>query len=87
MRKGGSWVNTFGWLVGSGPGAGYGLKILLCGAGGTLVALWGLLNPAIRLANKNMPDIVLPPVVGLVRKTQPIPSTAGTNDNANKTQG
>jgi len=87
MREGGSWVNTFEWLVGSGPGAGYGLMILFCGVGGTLVALWGLINPTIRLANTNMPDIILPPPVGLVRKTQPIPPRTTTNENANKTQG
>lgn len=71
MREGGALVNLFGWLVGTEPGAGYGLMILLCGVGGTLVGLWGLLTPAIRNADENMPDIILPPPVGLVRKTQP----------------
>jgi MFS transporter, DHA3 family, macrolide efflux protein len=71
MQAGGPLANTFAWLVGTGPGAGYGLMILLCGVGGTLVGLWGFLSPTIRNANENMPDIILPPPVGLVRKTQP----------------
>jgi MFS family permease len=72
MRSGGAWTGVFGWLVGSGPGAGYGLMIFLCGIGGTLVGLWGFLSPSIRKADKTMPDIVLPPPVGLIRRTQPL---------------
>jgi MFS family permease len=74
MRSGGTLVNTFGWLVGTGPGAGYGLMILLCGIGGTLVGLWGYLSPMIRDADQNMPDIVLPPPVGLVRRAPTLPN-------------
>src|SRR5574341_1198998 len=66
MQAGGLWTNIFGWLVGTGPGAGYGLMIFLCGIGGTLVGLWGYLAPSIRNAEQIMPDIVLPPPVGLV---------------------
>jgi len=72
MREGGGWTNAFSWLVGSGPGAGYGLLIFLCGIGGALVGLAGYLMPFIRNADINMPDIVIPPPVGLVRRTQPI---------------
>jgi MFS transporter, DHA3 family, macrolide efflux protein len=68
MRGGGAWVNIFGWLVGTGPGAGYGLMIFLCGIGGTLVGLWGYLSPSIRNVEQVMPDIILPPPVGLVRR-------------------
>jgi DHA3 family macrolide efflux protein-like MFS transporter len=68
MRAGGAWVHVFGWLVGTGPGAGYGLMIFLCGIGGTLVGLWGYIIPSIRNAEQTMPDIVLPPPVGLVRR-------------------
>jgi MFS family permease len=71
MQSGSALADAFGWLVGTGPGAGYGLMILLCGIGGTLVGVWGFLSPTIRNANETMPDIILPPPVGLVRKTQP----------------
>jgi DHA3 family macrolide efflux protein-like MFS transporter len=73
MRAGGSWTNAFGWLVGTGPGAGYGLMIFICGIGGSLVALSGYLIPAIRFADENMPDIVIPPPVGLVRRDPTVP--------------
>jgi len=76
MQAEGVWSNIFGWLVGTGPGAGYGLMILLCGIGGTLVGLWGYLTPSIRNAEEIMPDIVLPPPIGLVRRKQP-PSSEG----------
>ena len=72
MQAGGPLANTFAWLVGTGPGAGYGLMILLCGVGGALVGLWGFLSPTIRNANENMPDVLLPPPVGLLRKTLPL---------------
>jgi len=74
MREGGTLVNTFSWLVGTGPGAGYGLMIFLCGIGGTLVGLWGYLSPSIRNADQIMPDIVLPPPVGLVRRDPTLPA-------------
>jgi hypothetical protein len=77
MQAGGAWASTFGWLVGTGPGAGYGLMIFLCGIGGTLVGLWGYLSPSIRNAEQIMPDIVLPPPVGLVRREHPLSSERG----------
>jgi MFS family permease len=43
MQPGGALVEPFGWLVGVGPGAGFGLLIFLCGIGGTLVGLSGYL--------------------------------------------
>jgi hypothetical protein len=58
----------FGWLVGTGPGSGFGLMILLCGIGGALVGLSGYLFPAIRNVDKDLPDFVPPPPVGLVRR-------------------
>ena len=68
MSTGGTLAHTFGWLVGTGPGAGFGLMIFLCGIGGTLVGLWGYFSPAIRNADWNLPDYVLPPPVGLVKR-------------------
>jgi MFS family permease len=56
MVEGGFLANTFGWLVGTGPGSGFGLMILFCGIGGALVGFVGYLTPAIRNVNKIMPD-------------------------------
>jgi MFS family permease len=85
MQAGGAWENTFGWLVGTGPGAGYGLMIFLCGIGGALVGLWGYLVPSIRNAEQTMPDIILPPPVGLVRRERSLPSN-GQSQQIDKTQ-
>ena len=75
MHAGSTLANTFGWLVGTGHGSGYGLMIFLCGIGGTLVGLWGYLFPSIRDAEKIMPDIMLPPPVGLIRREKPLSSS------------
>jgi len=75
MRAGGTLANTFGGLVGTGHGSGYGLMIFLCGIGGALVGLWGYLVPSIRDAEKIMPDIELPPPVGLIRREKPLSSS------------
>jgi hypothetical protein len=61
MTEGGFLANTFGWLVGTGPGSGFGLMILFCGIGGTLVGLFGYLTPAIRNVNNTLPDYELTP--------------------------
>jgi DHA3 family macrolide efflux protein-like MFS transporter len=68
MREGGSLANTFGWLVGTGPGAGFGLLILICGLGGTFVGLAGYLIPSIRRVDKTLPDYQSLPPVGMVRR-------------------
>jgi DHA3 family macrolide efflux protein-like MFS transporter len=46
----------FGGLVGTGPGSGMGLLMVLCGLGGVLVGLSGYLLPAIRSAEEMLPD-------------------------------
>jgi len=69
MAKGGFLVHSFGWLVGSGPGSGFGLMILFCGIGGTLVGLFGYLTPAIRNVNQTMPDYELMPALDAVEET------------------
>jgi MFS family permease len=71
MKQGGSLVNTFGWLVGTGPGAGFGLLILICAVGGTLIGLSGYLVKEIRNLDKEMPDYQPPPPIGLVRRMKP----------------
>jgi len=68
MSTGGSLVSTFGWLVGTGPGSGFGLLILLCGVGGTLIGLAGYLTPSIRNVDQLIPDFHRLPPVGLVRR-------------------
>jgi MFS family permease len=56
MREGGALVPFFGGLVGSGPGAGMALLILLAGVGASLVGLAGYLSPAIRTVEATLPD-------------------------------
>jgi MFS transporter, DHA3 family, macrolide efflux protein len=77
MSEGGSLVDTFGWLVGVGPGAGFGLLIFLCGIGGTLIGLSGYLVKDIRNLNRQIPDYQRPPPVGLIRRTHPVFITGG----------
>ncbi len=47
---------TFGWMVGTGPGAGMGLIIVFCGVLAGLVGLTGYFVPAIRNAESVLPD-------------------------------
>jgi len=47
---------TFGWLVGTGPGAGMGLIIVFCGAVTILIGLAGYFIPAIHNAESVLPD-------------------------------
>jgi MFS transporter, DHA3 family, macrolide efflux protein len=48
--------NTFGWLVGTGPGAGMGLLLVICGILASLVGLAGYFIPAVRSAEDLLPD-------------------------------
>jgi DHA3 family macrolide efflux protein-like MFS transporter len=70
MAEGGSLVNLFGWLVGTGPGSGFGLLILLCGVSGILVGLSGYLVPDIRNIGKAMPDTPTLPSIEIVSQIQ-----------------
>jgi len=47
---------TFAWLVGTGPGAGMGLLIVLCGLASAVVGLMGYFIPAIYDAESILPD-------------------------------
>ena len=47
---------TFAWLVGTGPGAGMGLLIVICGFASALVGLIGYFFPAIYNAEAILPD-------------------------------
>ena len=56
MRIDSTLSQTFGWLVGTGPGAGMGLLIFICGLLCVLVGLAGYFIPAIHNAEKLLPD-------------------------------
>lgn len=56
MRVTSTLSETFGWLVGTGPGAGMGLIIFFCGFGGILAGLAGYFIPAIHNAEAILPD-------------------------------
>ena len=72
MAEGGSLVNLFGWLIGTGPGSGFSLLIFLCGISGLLIGLSGYLVPDIRNINKTLPDSPTLPSIGAVTGIQPI---------------
>jgi MFS family permease len=82
MGTGGALVNTFGWLVGTGPGSGFGLLILLTGIGGALVGIAAFLFPSIRNADQLVPDFRRDPPIGLVRRSP----TLRTRKNTRKTR-
>lgn len=69
MGTGGTLATLFGWLVGTGPGSGFGLLIFLCGVGGTLIGLSGYLIPSIRNIDTLLPDFQRLPPIGMVRRT------------------
>jgi DHA3 family macrolide efflux protein-like MFS transporter len=56
MRTDSSLASVFGWLVGTGPGAGMGLLIVFCGLASTLVGLGGYLFRPIFHAEQILPD-------------------------------
>jgi MFS family permease len=47
---------AFSWLVGTGPGSGMGLLIVICGMGAVLVGISGYFVPAIYNAEAILPD-------------------------------
>jgi MFS transporter, DHA3 family, macrolide efflux protein len=49
-------IDTFGWLVGTGPGAGMGLLMVFCGIAASIVGLTGYFIPVIRNAEDLLPD-------------------------------
>jgi hypothetical protein len=56
MQSQGPLAQAFGWLVGTGPGAGMGLLMIFCGIIISLVGLAGYFIPAIRNAEDLLPD-------------------------------
>ena len=84
MAEGGPLANIFGWLVGVGPGSGFGLMILLCGIGGTLIGLSGYLIPAIRNVDDYLPDYTPLPPPGIVLRIRPRTEKRSSRNTANK---
>jgi hypothetical protein len=56
MQAGGRWAATFGWLVGTGPGAGMGLILVIVGLLGALAGVIGYAVRTIRDAERILPD-------------------------------
>jgi DHA3 family macrolide efflux protein-like MFS transporter len=56
MQSGGRLADTFNWLVGSGPGAGMALLLIVSGLGAALAGLTGYLVPIVRNAEAILPD-------------------------------
>lgn len=61
MSHDGIMVATFSWLVGSGPGAGMGVMLLIAGILGAIVAIVAYSVPIIRDVEKIMPDFDVQP--------------------------
>ncbi|MEP7359902.1 MAG: MFS transporter [Anaerolineales bacterium] len=60
MRPGGSLAGAFSWLVGTGPGAGMKLMIIVTGLAATLVGFLGYFFRVVRDAEAILPDHDLP---------------------------
>ncbi len=56
MKSSGFLPNTFGWLVGTGPGSGMGLLMIFCGVMISIIGIAGYFVPAIRNAEDLLPD-------------------------------
>jgi hypothetical protein len=56
MAEGGSLVPMFGWMVGSGTGAGMALMFVFGGLLASLAGIGGYLFPAVRNAEDILPD-------------------------------
>lgn len=61
MMPGGGWDGVLGWLVGTGPGAGMGLMLVISGILGTLLGLGAYTVRAVRDAESLLPDHDAPP--------------------------
>jgi hypothetical protein len=56
MRSESALSSALGWLVGTGPGAGMGLLMVICGIMGTTIAVGGYFVPALRNVETVLPD-------------------------------
>ncbi|MGE5374307.1 MAG: MFS transporter [Bacteroidota bacterium] len=89
MQPGGALAPTFGWLVGVGPGAGFGLLIFLCGIGGTLVGLSGYMMRDILNLDMQTKGYLRRTPIRVVPPGQPIMLTSEDSlpENPSSTQG
>jgi MFS family permease len=78
MSTGGALVKSFGWLVGTGPGSGFGLLIFLCGIGGTLVGLAAYFIRSIWNVDQLMPDFRHVPPIGMMKRIQSVRTRKST---------
>ena len=85
MAEGGQLVRYFGWIVGTGPGSGFGLMIFLCGIAGTLIGLSGYLVRAIRDVDVILPDFETQPKIE--NPVQPVTSRKKKRAAKPKTEG
>lgn len=69
LRPEGSLAGTFGWLVGTGPGAGMSLIFVITGTLAMLVGIVSYAFPVIRNAETLLPDHDAAPVAGPVAPT------------------
>jgi MFS transporter, DHA3 family, macrolide efflux protein len=80
MREGGSLADSFGWLVGTGPGAGMGLMFVIAGILGVLLAVVGYLVPNIRGVESLIPDHETPDEPDPTETPEPKLSTKDSED-------
>jgi MFS transporter, DHA3 family, macrolide efflux protein len=76
MRPGGALATSFGWLVGTGPGAGMGLMVVFSGVAMATLGFVGLLTPSVRDVETRLPDHagVREPDEGVVASAEVAPS-------------
>jgi MFS transporter, DHA3 family, macrolide efflux protein len=75
MMPGGALSYTFGWLVGTGPGAGMGLMFVCTALLGGTISLCGYLSRAVRQVESDLPDhTALEPIKTDEEKSQPAPT-------------
>ena len=82
MQEGGALAGTFGWLVGVGPGSGFGLLIILCGFGGILVGISGYLLKDIRSLDRQFTESQRPAPDVLPMQPQPVLVTKGDSQES-----
>ncbi len=58
MEVGGNLSQAFGWISGTGPGAGMGLMFALTALGGLLTGIISYLVPAVRNVERDLPDCI-----------------------------
>ncbi len=56
LAPGGALAGVFGPLVGTGPGSGMGLMLVIAGLAGVGIALAGYLSPVVRGVEVRVPD-------------------------------